>query len=226
MPARGGDRSIVLPVPIEPSAPNQQGQPEPGQPPGSHSRDIAAITYAANPTKKGLDRVLSAWRRVRADRPWASEELVVAGASARDLQRAGLLTTGEQGVSVVGALAREDYRALLRRAHVFVCAPRREDYGIAQLEALADGCLLVTTAAPGPYAALPIARELDPRLVGEDLAGALRTALDDPPPDYAPRARAALAPYGRDTVDRRVARELLPRLGLDVGLGRGVLGLD
>ena len=52
--------------------------------------------------------------------------------------------------------------------------------GMAQLEALADGCLLVTTPAPGPYAALPIARELDPRLVGEDLAAALRAALDDP----------------------------------------------
>jgi len=28
------------------------------------------------------------------------------------------------------------YRALLRRARVFVTAPRREDYGVAQLEAL------------------------------------------------------------------------------------------
>ena len=58
-----------------------------------------------------------------------------------------------------------EYRALLRRARVFVTAPRREDHGIAQLEALADGCALVTTPSPGPYAALPIARELDPRLV-------------------------------------------------------------
>ena len=57
------------------------------------------------------------------------------------------------------------YRALLRRARVFATAPRREDYGLAQLEALADGCVLVTTAAPGPYAALPLARALDGRLV-------------------------------------------------------------
>ena len=73
----------------------------------------------------------------------------------------------------------EEYRALLRRARVFVCAPRREDYGIAQLEALADGCMLVTTSAPGPYAALPIARALDERLVGDDLASA--AALRDRP---------------------------------------------
>jgi DNA polymerase (family 10) len=75
-------------------------------------------------------------------------------------------------------LAPAEYRALLRRSRVFLSAPRREDYGIAQLEALADGCLLVTTPAPGPYAALPLARDLDPRLVGPDLA--IRTALDDP----------------------------------------------
>jgi hypothetical protein len=93
-----------------------------------------------------------------------------------------------------------------------VCAPHREDYGIAQLEALADGCLLVTTTAPGPYAALPIARELDPRLVGEDLEVALRAALEDPVGDYARRAREALAPFSREVVDRLVAEELLPRL--------------
>jgi glycosyltransferase involved in cell wall biosynthesis len=104
------------------------------------------------------------------------------------------------------------YRALLRRARVFVTAPRREDYGVAQLEALADGCVLVTTAAPGPYAALALARALDPRLVAGDLAPALRTALDDPAPDYATRALRAIAPYRRDAVDAVVRDALLPRL--------------
>ena len=111
-----------------------------------------------------------------------------------------------------GALPRAEYRALVRRARVFVTAPRREDYGIAQLEALADGCALVTTAAPGPYAALPLARGLDPRLVAEDLAGALRAALDEPAPGYAERAAAALRPWAPPEVDRVVADVLLPRL--------------
>jgi Glycosyl transferases group 1 len=223
-------KTIVLPVPIAASAP---GAPSPDAPSsgassasaadpdaagserrsGSGTRDIAAITYAANPSKKGLDRVLSAWRRVRAaGRPWAAEELVVAGSSAPELERAGLIAPGEAGVRAVGSLAAGEYRTLLRRARVFVCAPRREDFGIAQLEALADGCLLVTNAAPGPYAALPIARELDPRLVGEDLACSLLTALDDPAPGYAERARVALAPFRREAIDRLVAGQLLPRL--------------
>jgi glycosyltransferase involved in cell wall biosynthesis len=107
-------------------------------------------------------------------------------------------------------LARGEYRALLRRSRVFVTAPRREDYGIAQLEALADGCALVTTPAPGPYAALPLARALDPRLVGDELA--IRTALEDPALGYAERAAAALTPWAPETIDGVVAAQLLPRL--------------
>jgi len=184
--------AIVVPVAVEPS-------PSSGAP-----RDIAAITYAANPQKKGLGHVLAAWARART----GDEQLVVAGVEMR---------LDAPGVQVAGRLAPADYRTLLRRARVFVTAPRREDYGIAQLEALADGCLLVTTAAPGPYAALPLARALDPRVVAPDdahLAAALRSALDAPAPDYAQRAAAALAPFSRDAVDAVVREELLPRLRL------------
>jgi glycosyltransferase involved in cell wall biosynthesis len=181
--------SLVVPIPVEPS-------PEAGAP-----RDVAVVTYAANPHKKGLDRVLRAWAAARRD----GEELVVAGADVR---------ADAPGVRVAGRLAPADFRALLRRARVFVAAPRREDYGIAQLEALADGCVLVTTGAPGPYAALPLARALDPRLVVDDdaLPRALRTALDEPSGDYARRAAEALAPFSRRAVDAIVRDELLARL--------------
>jgi hypothetical protein len=189
--------AVVVPIPVEPSGP----------PDGE--RDIAAITYAANPEKKGLDRVLAAWAVARRD----GEELVVTGTDR--VPRA-------DGVRHAESLTPDAYRALLRRARVFVTAPRREDYGLAQLEALGDGCVLVTTSAPGPYAALPLARELDARLVvGDpaagrgavgDLARALRTALDDPAPDYAARALHAVAPYRRAAVDATVRHELLPAL--------------
>jgi Glycosyl transferases group 1 len=199
--ARRDDRALVLPVPVEPSGPPER------------TRDIAAITYAANPTKKGLDRVLAAWRAVRAERGSDSaDELVVTGASVAELESAGFAVTGAEGVRVVGALPVGEYRTLVRRARVFICAPRREDYGVAQLEALADGCLLVSTPAPGPYAALPIARALDERLVSEDLRRALRTALENPREDYARAAQNALTPFRREAVDRLVADELLPRL--------------
>jgi hypothetical protein len=208
------ERALVVPVAVSASGPSPA------------ARDIAAITYAANPCKKGLDRVLAAWRRVRAERAAeageaavagahaerSADQLVIGGVSADQLLQAKLIEPGEPGVRVVGALAAEQWRALLRRARVFVCAPRREDYGIAQLEALADGCQLVTTPADGPYVALEIARELDARLVAEQLAPALRAALERPLPDYARRAQAALAAFSPDAVDQIVAEQLLPRL--------------
>jgi glycosyltransferase involved in cell wall biosynthesis len=191
--------ALVVPVPVEPS----------GR--GDGTRDIAAIAYGAHPEKKGLDRVLAAWRQARRE----GETLVVAGVAGSaggEVASGGELAAG--GVRYTGLIAPAEYRALLRRARVFVTAPRREDYGLAQLEALADGCLLVTTAAPGPYAALPLARALDRRLVAEPggLGGALRAALDDPPAGYAARALAALAPFRPANVDALVAERLLPLL--------------
>jgi hypothetical protein len=184
--------ALVVPIPVEPSGDL------------TAARDISVLTYAANPHKKGLDRILAAWQRARVDH----EQLVIAGAELR---------IDVAGVSVTGPLEPQAYRTLLRRARVFVAAPRREDYGIAQLEALADGCQLVTTTAPGPYAALALARKLDARLVVTPdapllLAGALRTALDRPLAGYAQRATAAIAPFRRASVDAVVRDQLLPRL--------------
>jgi Glycosyl transferases group 1 len=178
--------AIVVPIPVAPSGP-----PSP-------ERDIAAITYGANPAKKGLDRVLAAWRVARRE----GEALVVAGIAGAD----------EDGVRYAGKVAPDEFRALLRHARVFVTAPRWEDYGLAQLEALADGCVLVTNEGPGPYAALPVARALDPRLVGDGLAGAVRVALDDPVDGYAERAAELLAPFAPDAVDRVVAERVVPAL--------------
>jgi hypothetical protein len=176
---------LCVPIAVEPS-----GDPR--------ERDIAAIAYAADPVKRRLDFLLAQWDAARRE----GEQLVVAGIDRPD----------RDGVHFAGVLAREDYRALVRRARVFVAAPQREDYGIAALEALADGCVVATTPAAGHYPALGLVRALDPRLVSEGLAASIRTALDDPPPDWPQRALAALAPFRQDTVDRVVATELLPRL--------------
>ncbi|HEX8205490.1 MAG TPA: glycosyltransferase [Solirubrobacteraceae bacterium] len=183
-PARRAE-SVVVPVPIVATD-------------GGGERDLAAIVYASDPVKKGLARVLDAWAEARRD----GEELVVV--TDKDVP-------AHPGVRVEDVRG-EDFRALVRSARVYVVAPRREDFGIAQLEALADGCVLVTTAPAGPYVARDLARQLDPRTVGDDLATALRTALDDPAPGYAERARDLLRPFAPAAVDATVANELLPRL--------------
>jgi glycosyltransferase involved in cell wall biosynthesis len=190
-PAAGAD-AVVVPIPVAASAA--------ARPPAE--RDIAAITYASDPEKKGLGRVLAAWEQARR----GDERLVVAGLDASRAPNPG------DGAQLVGKLDAQQYRDLLGRSKLFLCAPRREDYGIAQLEALADGCQLVTTEAPGGYEALALARELDARLVGDDLTSAIRTALDDPRPDYFVRAAQLLEPYSPAAVQRIVNEQLLARL--------------
>ncbi|MGH2868028.1 MAG: glycosyltransferase [Solirubrobacteraceae bacterium] len=178
---------IVVPVAVDPSGPVDG------------VRDIDVLAYTGDPVKRRLDFILGAWERARRE----GETLVVAGID-RD--------PAPPGVRFAGRLAPAEYRQLVRRARVYVAAPRREDFGIAPLEALADGCQLVTTPAPGPYVALGLARRLDPRLVAEDLAPALRHALDEPRADYAARAAELLAPFHRAAVDRTLAERVLPRL--------------
>ena len=162
-------------------------------------RDITVVTYAGDPVKRRLTLVLEAWARARRD----GEVLVVAGTQ---------LEQPPEGVRVAGSLGPAEFRALLARARVFVAAPRREDYGIAALESLASGCMLVTTPSPGPYPAREIARRLDARLVADDIAEALRAALDDPLPGYAQKAAELLRPFSRQAVVQTISDRVLPRL--------------
>jgi hypothetical protein len=185
-PARRPE-AVVVPVAVQTSGPRA---PE---------RDIDVVAYAADPVKRRLDLLLATWQRARR----GDETLVVTGIDGHD---------DVPGVRFSGRLPPDEFRALLRRARVFMAAPRREDFGIAQLEALADGAMLVATPAPGSYPALALARALDPRLVAEDLAPALRAALDDPAPGYAARAAELVAPFSRDAVTATLRQHVLPRL--------------
>lgn len=188
-PVPAGERpeTIVVPVAVDPS-----GAPQP-------HRDVDAFAYTGDPVKRRLDFILDAWQRARK----AQETLVVAGIDRHP---------APPGVRFTGRLAPQEYRDLLRRARVYVAAPRREDFGIAPLEALVDGCLLVTTPSPGPYPALALARQLDPRLVGADLVPCIRAALDDPLPDYSQRAAQLLVPFSRAAVDATLTERVMPRL--------------
>jgi Glycosyl transferases group 1 len=184
--------TVVVPVAIDRSGPR-----------ATAVRDIDVLAYTGDPVKRRLDFILDSWRRARRD----GEQLVVTGI---DQETAGVDVP--DGVRFTGRLAPVEFRALLRRARVFVTAPRREDFGIAALEALADGAMLVTTPAPGPYPARELARALDPRLVTDDIATALRQALDDPLKGYAERAAELVEPFGLSSVSATLRERVLPRL--------------
>lgn len=193
-------RGLVVRVPIE-------------EVPDGPRRDIDAIAYAGYPRKRGLDLLCAAW--ARASR--RGERLVVGGVEHERalawLERRGL--PEPPGVEWPGPLGREKWLGLVARARVFVNASRREDHGLAQLEALSAGCALATVPSPGAYEALPLARHLAPELVSEDLASALRAGLDLHEREaYAARARELLEPFRPAAVQRVVADELLPALGI------------
>lgn len=191
--------AIVVPPPIDPGP-----EPLPWA-----ERDVAAVTYASDPRKKGLDRVLAAWAQARR----GDEQLVVCGAPP------GAVPRLMPGVQDVGSLDRDAFAALLRRARTFVTAPRREDHGLVQLEAMAAGCRLITTPASGAYVALTIARGVGSRWVVDDaddarsLARAIRDALERGPGEDTVVARARVTErYAPSSVDAVVASELLPAL--------------
>jgi glycosyltransferase involved in cell wall biosynthesis len=199
--AAGG---LVLRVPVEEVEPAVE-------------RDIDAIAYAGYPYKRGLDLLCAAWGA--AARP--GERLVIGGVERQRavqwLHRRGV--SEPVGAEWSGPLPRDEWLGLVARARVFVNASRREDHGLAQLEALAAGCKLVTVPSPGPYEALPFARELAPELVASDvdvpaLARALRAGLGLDDPGYALRARELLQPFRPQAVERVVGDELLPALGV------------
>lgn len=145
-------RTVVIPPLVKPSA---EVQPE--------RRDLVVV-YANGP-KKRLDILLRAWERSALSREgW---RLVVAGCT-REV--GGTLIAPDQppaSVEFAGLLAPSEFRALTRQATVFLAAPEYEHFGIAPLEAMADGCLLATTRSPGPYAALRVVEREAPDLVAE-----------------------------------------------------------
>jgi glycosyl transferase family 1 len=181
-------------------------------------RDPIALAYAGNPDKKGLDVVAEAWSRGAPD-GW---RLVVTGIGAdsgrRFLRQRGVAASPD--VEWAGDLEPARHLDLLGRASLFLSASRYEDYGLAQLEALAQGALLVTCPSGGRFEALAIQRELDPRLIAADcisesLARALSVALSlskEERLSLQKRARMHLQPHSRDEVKRRLEKEVLPVL--------------
>jgi glycosyltransferase involved in cell wall biosynthesis len=198
--------AVALPVAIA-AAPDAGGAREP-----------VALAYAGNPDKKGLELVAEAWRLAAP----AGRRLVVTGLDPESgrayLRRRGVAEP--PGLEWGGMLPEAEHRALGARAELYLSASRIEEYGVAQLEALADGALLVTTPSAGPYEALALARRLEPGLVAPErspqaLAGALSAALDLPEAArarYRERARELVAPYSRAQLRRRLEQEVLPVL--------------
>jgi hypothetical protein len=203
----GSARAIVVPPPVE----------APAAPAGG-ARERLAVAYTPDVKAKGLDVVCAAWAEARV----AGARLLVFGvereAALAHLRRTA--TPAAESVEFRGKTPPAEFRAALARARAYVGGARWEDFGQAPLEALADGCLVVTVPSGGPFEALALARRLEPALVAPAidppaLAAAIRAAFDLPDEaaaSYRERARRLLEPYRPDAVQRVVADDVLPAL--------------
>jgi glycosyltransferase involved in cell wall biosynthesis len=206
--AGGATRMIPLPVPVQ--APRREDS-RAADPP-------EVVAYAGWLWKRGIDILCAAW----AEAAPPGVRLTIGGADRAAglawLERCGVPEPA--GVEWAGSLPHAAWLDRVARSRAFVNASRREDHGLAQLEALAAGTPLVTVPSPGAYEALPIARDLAPELVAADVsAPALATALHAglalaDRERYAERAAAAMAPYRREAVLAVVRDEVAPALGL------------
>lgn len=237
---RSAAPAVVLPQPIESS-----GTREP-----SDTREPLVVAYTPDPKAKGLDLAVAAWARAGlagAEPSWAgsgvhgtdtgvhgadsdASERAVRGATrmevfgiSPELARRHLARHGipePPGVVWRGRVTAAEFREALRQAHVFLTAARWEDFGFAQLEALADGALLVCGATGGPFEALAHARELSGALCTTDLqpeslAAALRCAFEMPEADaarYRATARERMTAYRPAAVRAIITERVLPML--------------
>jgi hypothetical protein len=167
---------------------------------------------------KGLDVVCAAWGQAGLE----GARLLVFGVehdhAMRHLDRTRVpLPTG---VEFLGKTPPAEFRAALRRARAYVGGARWEDFGMAPLEALADGALLVTVPSGGPFEALALARRLRPELVAGSLApgplaAAVRTAFslpDEEVASYRSEAGRLIARFRPEAVQSVVTEQVVPAL--------------
>ena len=203
---RGAAPSVLVPPPV------------PAAPAPSDVREPFAVGYTPDPKAKGLALLCAAWEH--AALPGA--RLLIAGIPP-ERARAFLARRGVRlpaGAELAGMLPQAEFRDLLARARVFVSAAHWEDFGIAPLEALDRGTVLVAAPAGGPFPALGLARSLAPEFVAPDrgsasLARALQAAFRAPPDRlaaYRTAARAQLGTYRPEASVARLGAEVLPAL--------------
>jgi Glycosyl transferases group 1 len=203
----GAARPVIVSPPIDPSGASDG------------ERERIAVAYVPDPKAKGLDLVVAGWSAAAVedarlelyglDPEWARSHL----------RRAGVAEP--ESLQLRGTVPAAEFRERLRHARVFVHGARWEDWGQAPLEALADGALLATVPAGGPYEALRLARLLDggslvaDRIDATALGAAIRTAFELPDERvsaYREHATELMRPYRSEAVQETVATELLPAL--------------
>lgn len=182
------------------------------------ARDRVAVAYTPDPKAKGLDLLCRAWMLAGLDHARLEVFGVDRAQAMRRLRRDGV--PEPRNVDWAGWVPVEQFHRTVARSVAFITSARWEDFGMAQLEALDLGALLVCTATRGPFEAGVIARELAPELVADDqspeaLAACIRRAFalrDDAVSRYRHGASLRLDRYRPDAIAHTIEEHVLPML--------------
>ena len=157
----GSAPAIVVPSQIVPS--------EPVEP--DRARERLAVAYTPDPKAKGLDLVVAGFAEAAVE----GARLAVYGIDpdhARDfLRAAGDGGAGRARAPPDSLPSASSERRCARRSS-YASGGALGGYGRRRWRRLLEGALLATLPAGGAYEALPIARELEPSLVGSEITAA------------------------------------------------------
>lgn len=162
----------------------------------TESRGIFVLFLGRINWKKGLDRLLEAWRFVPAT------QLLIAGNDEEsyrpELERLAHDLGVTDRVQFVGPVAGQEKWQLLRSAALFILTSRSENFGMAVLEAMAVGCPVAVTPEVG--LAATISREGCGIVIDgepETMGTAIRSLLQDE------AARIDMSTRGREVAKAR-----------------------
>jgi glycosyltransferase involved in cell wall biosynthesis len=114
------------------------------------SPDGPVLSLCELTPRKNIDVLLRAWKRIEATDATEGRRLIVAGdgpSRARLEALSDRLAT--ETVSFTGYVSEEKKRDLLRRAYCYVLPTWGESFGLTNIEAMASGCVVVSTHTHG-----------------------------------------------------------------------------
>ncbi len=201
------DRIVVVPNGIELDRfhPSPELRLATRQSLGATEASILILNVGRLVPEKAQDLLLDAFSRLQSEERVEARLLIAGEGSEREALAATIERLGLDGSATLLGM-RRDIAALLNAADLFVLSSEIEGMPLVIAEALACGCPVVSTDAPGVAGLLGDAGQIVPRNNAAALAAAMRAALraglGSPSEQAARRDRIALR-FGIDAVARQ-----------------------
>ena len=112
--------------------------------------EFTFINVAHTNKNKSQNLLIKAFAKLSREIPSAALRIVGSGPELVALQNLSITLGLNEKIEFLGALAREDVRLAMSKAHAFVLSSQHETFGVVLIEALAQGLPLIATRCGGP----------------------------------------------------------------------------